>query len=162
MTKNRFLWRALATLVFIVLLIAAGAAVYYAGWSQGYAAGQLGEESATLPLMPHGLGYPGRPFGLAPFAFGVGLIFKIGLFLLVLVLIGSFLRLLAWKAIGGPWMATMGGPMSRHWASHWRRAHRHVPHWPPPPWWGDWEEAFGDEGQDREAGPGAEPSAAEM
>jgi hypothetical protein len=117
--------------MFVGLLIAGGVAIYYLGWSQGYGTGQLpaeGEGVAPWPYLPHGPGYMARPFA---FAMCTGLIFKLGLLLLLFCIIGKIFRCFAWGMVGGPWMM-MGGPRSRRWARHWRRYH---PHGPMPPWW---------------------------
>ena len=135
MSKRWFLWRAVAALIFVGLLIAGGVAIYYLGWSQGYGTGPLpaeGETVAPLPYLPHRFGYVGHPVGFAPFLCGAGF-FKIGLLILMFCIIGKIFRFFAWGMVGGPWM--MGGPRSRRWARHW---HRHHPHGPMSPWcWDD-------------------------
>ena len=140
MSKKWFWMRALVMLVIVGLLAVGGVALYRAGWSQGYVAGQVveGEEGAiTSP----GLGYPGWhfmpvPYRAAPFVFGA--VFKIGLFLLFLAVIGRMLRFVLW---GPAWRFGMAGPrfmrgVGYHRAAHWQRMHG-----PVPPWcWGWWEE----------------------
>lgn len=130
MSKKWFLWRALAALICVGLLIAGGLAIHYLSWSRGYAAGQLatpGEEGATLPYLPHGFDHSGHPFA---FMFGAGLLFKILLLFLLFGVIGKVFRGFAWGMAGGPWL------MGAHRASHW---HRH--HGPMPPWCWDWEKS---------------------
>ena len=140
MRTKWFLWRALGTLVVVALLagllIVGGTALYRASWSQGYTAGQLaaGDEESevmpkTFPYMPYGFGYPGRHWGFPSFFFGLGLIFKIGLFFLLLAVIGRIIRWLVWGKVmmtGGPW--PMGGH-PYHRGRHWRRHHGPVPPW---------------------------------
>ncbi len=140
MTKKWILWRALATLILVGLLIAGGVGVYYAGWSQGYGAGQLagdgGEESATPPYPTRNLG---RPLAFVPFMFGAGLLLKI---VLGLVLLGVIFRLIRFVIWGAAFRPTMAGP----WAGHWHPAYgRRAARWyrqrwmhaPMPPWhWG--------------------------
>ena len=45
MSKKWLVWRALAALIIIGLLVVGGLAVHYMGWSEGYAAGQLAAEA---------------------------------------------------------------------------------------------------------------------
>jgi len=145
MSKTWFLVRALAGLIVIGLLIVGGWAIYRTGWSQGYlAAGS--EAGAIAPYAPYGFGYPGGPFGARLF-------FTVGLFILLLVVIGKCFRFWAWRTAGGPWMMA-GGPMDRHWARHWHR-----PHGPVPPWCWGWEKPSDERAE--EAGSGAEASDAE-
>jgi hypothetical protein len=162
MSKRWFLWRVVAALVFVGLLIAGGLAIYYLGWSQGYGTGQLpteGEGGAPLPYLSRGSGYVGRPFA---FAMCTGLIFKIGALLLLFCIIGKILRFFAWGMFGRPWM--MSGPWSKRWASYWRRYHHHAPpfgpHGPMPPWCWDWEKSSDEESGGTE--PGADASSAEV
>lgn len=132
MSKKWILWRVLAVLFFVGLLIAGGLAIYYLGWSQGYGTGQLfpeGEGEAPWPYLPRGWGDVGRPFA---FAMCTGLIFKLGLLLLLFCIIGKILRFFAWGVVGGPWL--MGSPWDKRWARRW---HRH--HGPVPPWCWSWE-----------------------
>jgi hypothetical protein len=145
MSKTRFFVVPLATLIIIGLLILGGVAVHRIGWSQGYTMGQLaagGEEGVTVPYVPFGLGYPG------------GLLLTIGLFFLLLIVIGKFFRFFwAWKMFGGPWMMAEG-PKGERWARHWHRP----PHPPMPPWCWDWEKPSEAE---TEAEPDAEAGAAQ-
>jgi len=135
MSKKWFLWRGLAGVILISLLIGGGVAIHYVGWSRGYAMGQLaaeGEESATAPYW---FGYR-RPLGFAPLMFGVGLILKIGLLLLLFGAIARLFRFAVWGIAGGP---MWGGPRARYL----RRVHRRWAHGPVPPWcWDlqDWPE----------------------
>ena len=88
MSKKWIVWRVVATLLLVGLLIAGGVAAYRAGWSQGYGAGQAtagGEEGATLPYPSPGWGRIGRPLAFMPFLFGAGLLFKLALGLVFLV-----------------------------------------------------------------------------
>jgi len=117
MSKKWFVVRALATLIIISLLILGGFAIHRIGWLQGYRMGQLAASSERSMTVPYSFGYP-------------GLFLAVGLILLLLVVIGKFLRLLIW----GPW-AMACGPKGAHWARHWRR-----PHGPMPPWCWGWEE----------------------
>jgi len=136
MSKKWFLWRGLATLILVGLLIAGGVAIHYAAWSNGYAAGQLvveGAEGGTESVMPYGFGYHvGRP---AAFMFGAGLLFKVVLGLLFFAVICKLIRFVIWGAAFRPMMA---GPWPRHWhrAARWRRTHG-----PVPPWCWDWDES---------------------
>jgi hypothetical protein len=126
--KNWFLWRALASLILVVLLVAGGLAVHYAGWARGYQAGQLaaeGGESVTPPYLPHAWG----PAGFAHYAFGAGALLRVVLLLVFLGVVGKLIHLVVWGAI---WRPMMAGPWPRHWhPGHWRRMHG-----PMPPWWG--------------------------
>ncbi|MDY6874823.1 MAG: hypothetical protein SWK90_01270 [Chloroflexota bacterium] len=141
--------RVLAALIVIGLLVVGGAAVYRTGWSQGYMTGQSatgGEEIVTAPYAPHGFGYPGRHFGFPPFLFGAGLL-RIGLFVLLLGVIGRIFHFRAWR------MAC--GPQGRYWAGHRRWPHGPMPHGHMPRWCWGWEKPS------EEAGPDAETGAAE-
>ncbi|MCP4536837.1 MAG: hypothetical protein GY832_06795 [Chloroflexi bacterium] len=152
MRKKWFLWRALGTLVFLGmlagLLTVSGMAIYRTGWSQGYVTSQVaveGEEGeivpAAPPYAPYGFGYPRRHYGYRSFFFGAGLI-KIGLFFLMLVMIGKAFRWATWGRMmaGGPWR------MGPHHRGKWgRRGYGHRHHGPPPhhspvpPWCWDWD-----------------------
>jgi hypothetical protein len=65
-----------------------------------------------------------------------GLLITLGAIFLLLLVVGKFFRLWAWRAGGEPGMMTRG-EKSEHWAKHW---HRHRPHGPMPPWCWGWEE----------------------
>ena len=143
MSKRGFLWRTLAMLVLVGLVIAGGFAVHYLAWSRGYAAGQLaegGEEVEMPPYLPHGFGYYGRP---ASFMFGAGMLFKCLLGLIFFAVVCKLIRFVVWGAAFGP---AMCGPWPKHLhRGHWRRARRwrrrHWMHGPPlPPWFWDWDE----------------------
>ena len=92
MSRKWFLVRAVAALIVIGLLtgllVVGGVMIYRTGWSQGYMVAG-GEDGATVPYTPFGFGHP------APFP----TFFMIGLFLLLIVVIGRFFRFLAWS----PW-----------------------------------------------------------
>jgi hypothetical protein len=123
-SRNWFVWRAVAAVVLIGLLVGGGFAIHRLGWSQGYAAAELtaqGEEMPTPPLAPPGW----RPIG---FARG-GLLVSILLGLLFLAFVGRLLRIIMWGAMAGPVMGwhAMGGS---------RRHPRHWMHGQVPPWYG--------------------------
>jgi hypothetical protein len=116
----------LGLLAFLVIgLVNTGrSASYHAGWSQGYFAGRqaagqqaaAGEDGAPAPApyapYPHA-GWRGGPgMGFFPFWWGIGLFFKVGLFLLFLGLIGRFFRFGHWHR-----------PRDKHWRHH------HAPPW---------------------------------
>ena len=139
MTGKSFVWRGIALLVLVLLLVAGGFALHYAGWSYGYAAGQVdpdGEGVSTPAYVPEGwapVGYPmmyHHGFGL------VGLVFK---GLLLVLFLGLVFKLLRVVIFGGMFHAVMhGSRMAGPWAAHWRRHHRYAGHhWhgPVPPWW---------------------------
>lgn len=140
MSKKWIVWRVVATLLLVGLLIAGGVAAYRAGWSQGYGAGQAtvgGEEGATLPYPSPGWGRIGRPLAFMPFLFGAGLLFKLALGLVFLVVVGKLIRFIVWGAAFHPVMCGPG-PVHGPRAARWYRR-RHV-HGPMPPWCWDWEE----------------------
>lgn len=140
MSKNWFLVKALAALIIIGLLILGGLAIHRIGWSQGYRVGQLAagsEEGVAVPYAAYGFRYS-------------GLFVTIGLLLLLLIVIGKFVRFWAWKMAWGPWTMAHGLKDER-WARHWRR-----PHGPMPPWCWGWEES-----PEEKAKPDAETGAAE-
>jgi len=144
MSKKWILWRVLATLLLVGLVIAGGVATYRAGWSQGYGIGQAavaGEEGVTLPSPD--LGRIERPLMFMPFLFGAGLLFKIVLGLVFLAVIGRLIRFIVWGAafrpmMHGPW-SYMRGPR----AAHWHRGSRM--RGPMPPWCWNWDEPSDDE-----------------
>jgi len=83
-----------------------------------------------------------------------GLFVTVGLLLLLLIVIGKFVRFWAWKMAWGPWRMAhgpKGEQWTRHWSRHWRR-----PHGPMPPWCWGWEEP-----SEEKAEPDAETGAAE-
>ncbi len=142
MSRKWILWRVLATVILAGLLIAGGAAIYHAGWSQGYGAGQLatwGEEGTPLPYPLHRLGYP--EMHLTPFLFGAGLL-KVALGLVFLAVILKLARFVIWgtalrPAMYGSWRGPFAcGPRDV------RRYHRYW-HGPVPPW--RWDESPVDE-----------------
>jgi hypothetical protein len=123
-SRTWFVWRAVAAVVLVALLVAGGFAVHRLGWSQGYAAAELagqGEEASRLFLPPQGW----HPVG---FVRG-GLFISLLLGLLFFALIGKLLRIILWGAMAGPAMcrAAVGGS--------WRHP-RHGMHGPVPPWYG--------------------------
>ena len=150
MRKKSFLWRTLGALVFVGLLAGllavGGMAVYRTGWSQGYMTGQVaveGDEGEIVPTAPphapYGFGYPERHYGFRPFFFGAGLV-KVGLFFLLLIVIGKAFRWMAWGGMmaGGPWR--MGPHHRGKWGRH-DHGHYGPPphHGPVPPWCWDWD-----------------------
>jgi hypothetical protein len=139
MTESRswFVWRVVAAVVLIGVLVAGGFAVHRLGWSQGYAAAELaaqGEEVPTPPLAPPGW----RPVG-----FGRGGLMLMTLLLgfLFFALVGKLLRVLAWGAMAGPAMGW------HHVGGSWRHPghcmHGHVPPWYRP-WYGQPDEGSED------------------
>lgn len=141
MSKKWLVVKALATLVAIGLLILGGFAIHRIGWLQGYRMGQLAAGSERSMTAPYGFGYP-------------GLFLAVGLALLLLVVIGKFLRLLAW----GPWMMAHW-PRGRHWTGHWpfdKTQDWHRPYGPMPPWCWGWEKSSAGKAE-----PDAETGAAE-
>lgn len=144
---NWFIWRVLATVVLVALLVAGGFAVHRLGWSQGYAAAELaaeGEEPPTPPLASPGwraIGFAYRPLGGPLVALLLGVVF--------LALVGRLLRVVLWGAIAGPAMARhwLGGPGRQHW---------HRMHGPVPPWYGPWSQQSGEGPRDSDEGANAE------
>ena len=148
MSKKWFLWRALGTLVVLGLLaslvIVGGAALQRASWSQGYAAGQqaagIEEGEAmpeTLPYTHRGFGRPGRHY-FHPGYFGIGWIVKIGMFFLLLAVIGKIFRWMIW-----------GGVMMRG-------GYRRGRHGPVPPWCWDYAESSEEQAEQDQAEPDVE------
>jgi hypothetical protein len=153
MSKKWFLWRVLAFLFLVILLVAGGGAIAYFAWSQGYATGQsaaAGEGvAAPPPYPPYAFGHPGH-FGF------VGPLLCVGVLLLLFVAIGGLFRMLAWRrmwACGPGPMWHHGGPHPRqaaHWARHWRH------HGPMPPCCQGWDEPCDEEAGEAGAKPDAE------
>jgi len=134
MSKQWFWIRALVMLIIIGLLAGGGLALYRAGWSQGYVAGQLaaeGEAVMPMPYLPYSFGYVGRPLGFAPFLLGAGLFF------LLLGVIGKLLHFVLW---GPAWRFGMVGPRFERGAGWHRAARWQRMHGPMPPWCWGWEE----------------------
>lgn len=63
MSKNWIFFRIIGALLFIVLLVAGGIALYNAGWSQGYVASTAADNSITAPAAPNAIVYPGYYHG---------------------------------------------------------------------------------------------------
>ena len=151
MSKKWFLWRVLAFLFLVILLVAGGGAIAYFAWSHGYATGQsaaAGEGVVTPPYPPYAFGHPGH-FGF------VRPLLCVGTFLLLFVAIGGFFRMLAWRRM---W-ACGPGPMWHHWGPHprparWARHWRH--HGPMPPCCQGWDEPCDEEAGETGAKPDAE------
>ncbi len=105
--------RGIATLIMTLLLISAiaiaGFVLYRAGYSQGFAVGQLAD-GGSVPAMPP-YGFVG--FGFLPWLCFTGFAFFLGLFFLRFALFGGFLRNWGWRA----------GP------GCWGRGHGKHPHW---------------------------------
>jgi hypothetical protein len=152
-----FVFRALAALVLVGLLIAGGPAVYRVGWLRGYAAGQLAIESGEGEVTPYalpGFGHPGWHFSFPSLLIGAGVFF------LLLIVLGNLFRWLIWRKVmaEGPW----------RWARHWHRFHGPFPYayegehsgpfpcGPVPPWCWGWEKPAREESS--EAEPGAQTS----
>ena len=147
MSKKWFWMRALVMLVIIGLLAGGGWALYRAGWSQGYAASPPVVEGEEGAITSPGLGYPGWHLGHVPFMFGA--VFKIGLLLLFLAVIGKMLRFVLW---GPAWRFGMAGPrfmrgVGYHRAARWQRMHG-----PVPPWCWGWEEPHEETEPDAQTG----------
>jgi hypothetical protein len=133
--NKMFRRRILATIVIGLLIIGLLSLGGYIGWSQGYAMGRLasGEAGAGAPAGAVGPYLPYYGVGFFPFFWGIGLVFKIGFFLLFFFLIAKFFRFFAWRMAGGARGPYWGGPKQWH-------------HGPKPPWWRDWEEADAEAG----------------
>lgn len=130
MFRKGLLFLLLLTLLVVGLVGAGNSAAFRAGWSQGYEAAQQvdGDEGRAAGSVPDRSGrYDDRRFGPAfgffPFFWGVGLLFKLFLFLLLF----GFIARLFFR----PWHR--GG---------WHRGHR--PHEKPP-----WAYEGGDTGDDK-------------
>jgi hypothetical protein len=101
-TGRSTLFRVLATLLLVAILIGAGVAVYQAGFSQGYAQASItAGNQGTSPVMP---GFPyrywwGPGFGFFPFFPLFGLFF-FGLFVFFLIRVLFFPR---WWGYGRRW-----------------------------------------------------------
>lgn len=126
--KNWFLWRGIATLVLIGLLVAGSYVIYRTGWSQGHAAGQVADEGEeTVPPSPF---YAPRPWGFAPYHLGAGALLRGLLLIIFLSVIGKLMRFIIW---GSVWRFAPTGPWPRPWhAARYHRRHGPVPpgHWP--------------------------------
>ena len=88
MSKTQtFLWRGLAALLLLVLLIGGGVAVHLVGWSQGYQSAQVAAEGEVTspPYMPEGW----HPAPMVPFGYGAGSLIRIFLLLLFFGLIAK-------------------------------------------------------------------------
>lgn len=138
-SRNWFVWRAVAMVVLIGLLVAGGFAIHRLGWSQGYAAAELaaaGEEAPTPPLAPPGW----RPVGFAYWPLG-GLLVALLVGLVLLAFVGKLLRLVLWGSMTG--LAAGGPARAGLWRHHW-----HPMHGPVPPWYGPWPERPGESPQE--------------
>jgi len=163
MSRTWFVWRALAALIIIGLLVGGGWAIYRTGWSQGYTNGQLAaatEEGGVMPYPPYAFGYPRPPTALAPVLLGLGLLGLFGLLVLPLLAIGKMISFHARGMAGGPGGAFPGRKMADWskegpptWIRHWHRDHGRRP-----PWCWDWEEPADE--QTKETGPDAQTNEA--
>jgi hypothetical protein len=127
MFRGGFFWRFLLALVIVGGLAAGGAALFRAGWAQGYQVGALSssaEGSEAVPNPPFYYGYPrpyfGPGFGFPLFFAPFGFFLWIGFFLLMFFLVGNLFRFWGWRRWhGGPWRSGgEHGPMppgSREW-----------------------------------------------
>jgi hypothetical protein len=130
MFRTGFLWRFLLALLLFGLLAAGGAALYRAGFAQGYQAAALAANStgnAAAPNLPAPGFYPSPYFWPAysyPGFFPFGPLLGIGFFLLVFFLIGGLFRSFAWRHYAGqPGHGDWGhGPEGR-WAKEWKERH---------------------------------------
>jgi hypothetical protein len=143
-SRNWFVWRAVAAVVLIGVLVAGGFVIHRVGWSQGYAAAELtaqGAEAPTPLLAPPGWG----PVGLAR----GGLLASLVLGLVFFALAGKLLRVIMWGVMAGPAMGwhAMGGSW-RH-PQHWM-------HGPVPPGHGPWYERPGKGSQESDSKANAE------
>jgi hypothetical protein len=126
---GRTVWRILAGLVFIALLVGAigliGWTAYGAGVAQG--AAQAGTQlSSGAGAQMTGPSYFVAPYALAPFGYGFGLLGCLAPLLLFFVVFALF-RLVFW---GG-----MGGYRRWGWGPHsWRRSRDFSPDMVPEPW----------------------------
>lgn len=120
MFRHGFVWRLIATLLFVGLLVAGGFALFRAGFAQGYQVAALtakaGSTGSTAPAVPgagmmpfYGM-YPrygfGPGFGFPGFFSPFRFLFGIGFFFLMLFLVGGFIR-----------MMVFGSFMRRRWAA---------------------------------------------
>ncbi|MGD2143821.1 MAG: hypothetical protein PVF54_05020 [Anaerolineae bacterium] len=147
MTGNRsgLVWRALAAVVLVVLLVAGGVVIYRLGWSQGHAVGEQiaqGDEALPPPQSPRAL----PPIGWAHPRMGAAVLITTLLGLFFFAALGKLLSFVVWGAMAGPAMARMG--MTGHCPRHGHRVHG-----PVPPWYGPWGEPPGE--KSRESGESA-------
>ena len=146
MYRKWFILGPLVALVVIGTLVMGGMAVYRVGWTQGSLSSPVeegGEGSVLVPSMPFGLRHSRRAFGFSPLWFGLGLVFRFGMFLLVCGVIARLFFSRRWRMAGMP--------RGRRWAGHW-----HPPFGPGAPWhWPPEEES-------EKAEPTAEPEDAEV
>ena len=116
-------WYILGPLVALVV-IGTGLLAYRVGWTQGSLSSPVeegGEGGVLVPPMPFGFRHPARAFGFSPLWFGLGLVFRFGMFLLVC---GVIARLFFFRR-----RRVAGMPRGRRWAGHW-----HPPFGPGAPW----------------------------
>jgi hypothetical protein len=152
--QNRFVWRGLAALLLVGLIVVGAFAAHYVGWSQGYTAGQLTAEGEEVPApgyLPYGQGFPGRPYLYTPHLLGGGVLIRVLLLIFFFVVIGKLIRFVVWGAMWGPAMAGPWGHRTWHRAAHWHRAHGPMP---PGGWW--WTGPPDEEAGETDAEPGAE------
>jgi len=117
MVRTGFFWRALLGLLLIGLLAAGGAALFRAGWFEGFQAASIAAASGAESSPPAPFYYPYWGYGprFSPFGF-VGLL---GMIFLFFILFGGLFRMWGW----------------RHYAMHAKWEHGEAP-----PWVKEWKE----------------------
>jgi len=121
MYRKWFIWGPLVALVVIGTLVMGGLLVYRVGWAQGSLSSPVEEGGMLVPPMPFGFRHPARAFGFSPLWFGLGLVVRFGMLLLVFGVIARLFFSRRWRIAGVP--------RGRRWAGHW-----YPPFGPGDPW----------------------------
>ena len=114
MYRKWFVLGPLVALVVIGALVMGGMALYRVGWTQGSLSSPVeggGDGSVLVPPMPFGFRNHARAFAFSPLWFGLGLVFRFGIFFLVCGLIARLFFFRRWR------MADV--PRGSRWAGHW-------------------------------------------
>lgn len=159
MSRKWIVWKVLASLILVGLLVAGGFAVYYAGWTRGHNADQLaeGEEAEAPSYLPEGFVHPAWRLAMHHRSFGVaGLVFRVILTCLFFIVVCKLIRFVIW---GPRWGFAMMGPWSGpHWGPRASRAYRRYARWHhmhgPCGWW-DWDGPSDEEGKEADDEPDA-------
>ena len=136
MFRKLSVWKVVATLLVIAVLVAGGVAIFRAGYTHGYMANSSSIEGQSEMVFPPSFAPPGLLFrpraGFMPFFPILGLIFGGGLLLMLLFGIGGLFRFRAWHMAGGP--------NNRMWGEGRRDPRRAMQYWAAGcPWGWDWK-----------------------
>ena len=153
MFRKLSVWKVVATLIVIAVLVAGGVTIFRAGYAYGYAADSSSIEDQSEMVFPPSFAPYRRSFrphpGFMPFFPILGLIFGGGLLLMLIFGIGGLFRFRAWHLAGGPGVGMWGGGQ--------RDPRRAMQYWAAGcPWGWDWQPP-----EDKQAAPEKDESSSD-